>query len=109
MNSLSNSHPSSVGRRKHNRSCLKDKLRANLMRRTRRAHVVESLCVKGKTERSLDARTECLSVTYTGNTMGDSTKSKAREILTKSEDAGIVNFSLDECSRVKVTGTIASS
>lgn len=102
------SHPSSAGR-KQNSSCLKDELRADLMRRTQGARVIESLCVEGKTEGSLDARTECLSVTYTGNTMGDSTKSKAREILTKSEDAGIVNFSLDECSRVKVTGTIASS
>ena len=83
MNNLSISHPSSA-RRKQNCSCLKDELHANLMRRTQGARVVESLCVKGKTEGSFDARTECLSVAYTGNKMGDSTKSKAREILTKS-------------------------
>ena len=79
------------------------------MRRTQGARVVESLCVKGKTEGSFDARTECLSVTYTENSMGDSTKSKTREILTEGEDAGIVNFSLDEGSRVKVTRTIVST
>lgn len=83
MDNLSISHPSSAGR-KQKCSCLKDELRANLMRRTQGARVVESLCVKGKTEGSFDTRTECLSVAYTGNTMGDSTKSKAREILTKS-------------------------
>ena len=108
MDNLPISHTSFAGR-KQNGSCLKDGLRADLMRRTQGACVVESLCVEGKTEGSFDAGTECLSVTYTGNTMGDSTKSKEREILTKSEDAGIVDFSLDECSRVKVTGTIASS
>lgn len=64
MNNLSISHPSSAAR-KHNCSCLKNELSANLMRRTRRARIVESLCVKGKTERSLDARTERLSVAYT--------------------------------------------
>ena len=78
MNNLSISRPSSA-RRKRNCSCLKDKLCANLMRRTQGARVVESLCVKGKTEGSLDARTECLSVTYAENTMGDSVKSKARD------------------------------
>jgi hypothetical protein len=82
MDNLSISHPASAGR-KQSCSCLKDELRANLMCRTQGACVVESLCVKGKTEGSFDARTECLSVTYTGNTMGDSTKSKARETLTK--------------------------
>ena len=65
MDNLSISHPSSA-RRKQNRSCLKDELCANLMRRTTQgARVVESLSIKGKTEGSLDARAECLSVTYT--------------------------------------------
>jgi len=83
MNNLSISHPSSAGR-KHDCSCLKDKLRADLMRRTRRARIVESLCVKGKTEGSLDARTESLSVT-------------------KSKHTRVVDFSLDESSRVEVS------
>jgi hypothetical protein len=83
MNNLSISHPSSAGK-KQNCSCLEDELRANLMRRAQGARVVEPLSVKGKTEGSFDARTECLSVTYTENTMGDSTRSKARQILTKS-------------------------
>ena len=73
MDNLSISHPSSAGR-KQNCSSLKDELRANFMCRTQGARVVESLCVKGKTEGSFDARTECLSVAYMGNTMGDSTK-----------------------------------
>ena len=76
--------PTSSAGRKQNCSCLKDELRANLMRRTQGARFVESLSVEGKTEGSFDARTKCLSVTYTGNTMGDSTKSKARKVLTKS-------------------------
>jgi hypothetical protein len=75
MVNLSISHPSSV-ERKQSCSCLEDELRANFMRRTQGTRVVESLCVKGKTERSFDARTECLGVTYTGNTMVYSTKSK---------------------------------
>ena len=83
MDNLSISHPTSAGR-KQNCSCLKDELRADLMRRTQRARVVESLCVKGKTEGCFDARTECLSVTYTENIMVDGTKSNVRGILTKS-------------------------
>lgn len=35
--------------------------------------------------------------------MGDTIRSKARGTLTKSEDTGIVDFSLDESSRVEVT------
>jgi len=54
------------------------------MRRTRMAaHIIESLCVKGKSKGGLDTRTERLSVT-------------------KSEDTRIVDFSLDESSRVEV-------
>jgi len=83
MDDLSMSHPSYT-RRKHNRSRLKDELRANLMRRTRMARIVEPLCVKGKTEGSLDARTKRLSVT-------------------NSEDTSVVDFSLDESSRVEVS------
>jgi len=74
------------------------------MRRTQGACIVESLCVKGKTKGSLNTRTKCLSVTYIENAMSDSIKSKARGIPTKSKDTSIVNFSLDESSRVKVTG-----
>ena len=71
MDNLSISHPSSV-EREQNCSCLEDELRTNFMRRTQGARVVESLSIKGKTEGSFDARTEGLSIAYTGNTMGDS-------------------------------------
>lgn len=64
-------HPSSV-EREQNCSCLEDELRTNFMRRTQGARVIESLSIKGKTEGSFDARTECLSIAYTGDTMSDS-------------------------------------
>lgn len=62
MNDLSMSHPSPA-RGKHHRSRLENELRANLMRRTRMPRIIKSLCVKGKTEGSLDARSKRLSVT----------------------------------------------
>jgi hypothetical protein len=64
MDSLSISNPSSAVR-KQNCLCLEDELRANLMRRTQGARVIKSLSVKGKTEGSFDARTECLGVSCT--------------------------------------------
>ena len=42
--------------------------------RAQGVRVVESLCVEGKIEGGFDARTESLSVAYTGNIIGNSTK-----------------------------------
>ena len=55
MDNLPISHLSFAGR-KQSCSCLKDELRADLMRRTQGACVVESLGVEGKTEESFDCR-----------------------------------------------------
>jgi len=61
MDGLSMSYPSAKGKR--DRSRLENELCANLVRRACMARVVEPLCVKGKTERGLDARTKRLGVT----------------------------------------------
>jgi len=93
MDNLSISHPPSA-ERKQNCSCLKDELRANLMRRTQGARVVEPLCVKGKAEGSFDARTECLSVTCTGNTMGDSTSQRHERYLPRARTPELLILAL---------------
>ena len=61
MDGLSMSYPSARGKR--DRSRLENELCANLVRGACMARVVEPLCVKGKTERGLDARTKRLGVT----------------------------------------------
>ena len=80
----------------------KEKRKANLMGRVNRGSFVQLLRVESNTERSLDARTEGLRVTYS-NAYKYSSATQEEETHTQSNDTRVVDLGFHKGRRVKLT------